>query len=173
MTRSSTWLVALCAAAFFLVGAALSLAALACAPPPGGDGGPGADGGGPAVDSGPPDTGFPPPDGELVPQVGSDDAIDVATWNIENFPQSSDTPALVADLITQAVTEHESIKELPKPSVVFEDFGDNALIFDAYFWCDVGGEKVLREVRSDLRFRISELFAEHDIVVSVSIDISC
>jgi small-conductance mechanosensitive channel len=73
---------------------------------------------------------------------------------------------LVADLIMQAVKEHELVKTKPAPSVVFEDFGDNALIFDAYFWSDVGGEKFLRDIRSDLRFRITQLFAEHDIVVA-------
>ena len=73
---------------------------------------------------------------------------------------------LVADLIMQAVKEHELVKTKPAPSVVFEDFGDNALIFDTYFWSDVGGEKFLRDIRSDLRFRITQLFAEHDIVVA-------
>ena len=73
---------------------------------------------------------------------------------------------LVADLILQAVQEHELIKTKPAPSVVFEDFGDNALVFDTYFWSDVGGEKFLRDIRSDVRFRITQLFAEHDIVVA-------
>ena len=73
---------------------------------------------------------------------------------------------LVADLILQAVREHELIKDTPAPSVVFEDFGDNALIFDTFFWSDVGGEKFLRDIRSDVRFRITELFAENDIVVA-------
>ena len=49
---------------------------------------------------------------------------------------------------------------------MFEDFGDNALIFDAYFWCDVGGEKALREIRSAIRFRISQLFDDNGIVVA-------
>jgi small-conductance mechanosensitive channel len=73
---------------------------------------------------------------------------------------------LVADLIMQAVREHELIKTKPAPTVVFEDFGDNALVFDTYFWSDVGGEKFLRDIRSDVRFRITQLFAEHDIVVA-------
>ena len=73
---------------------------------------------------------------------------------------------LVSDLIMQAVTEQKQIKTTPTPSVVFEDFGDNALIFDAYFWCDVTGEKLLREIRSDIRFRICDLFAENGIVVA-------
>jgi small-conductance mechanosensitive channel len=73
---------------------------------------------------------------------------------------------LVADLILQAVNEHKLIKDVPAPSVVFEDFGDNALIFDTYFWSDVGGEKLLRDIRSDVRFRITELFAENEIIVA-------
>ncbi len=73
---------------------------------------------------------------------------------------------LVSDLIMRAVSKQPLIKKLPAPSVVFEDFGDNALVFDAFFWCDVGGERVLREIRSDLRFRIAELFEEHNIVVA-------
>ena len=73
---------------------------------------------------------------------------------------------LVSDLIMQAVTEQKQIKTTPTPSVVFEDFGDNALIFDAYFWCDVTGEKLLREIRSDIRFRLCDLFAENDIIVA-------
>ena len=72
----------------------------------------------------------------------------------------------VADLILQAVTEQPEVKTEPHPSVVFEDFGDSALVFDAYFWCDVGGEKFLREIRSSIRFRTSELFEANDIVIA-------
>ena len=54
----------------------------------------------------------------------------------------------------------------PAVSVVFEDFGDNALIFDTYFWAEVGGERFLREIRSSIRFRIDELFREHGITIA-------
>ncbi|MDX1406019.1 MAG: mechanosensitive ion channel [Woeseiaceae bacterium] len=73
---------------------------------------------------------------------------------------------LVSELIMQAVKEHPQVKDKPPVSVVFEDYGDNALIFDAYFWSDVGGERMLREVRSDIRYRISELFEQNGIVVA-------
>lgn len=76
------------------------------------------------------------------------------------------SPRQVADLIRQAITEHVGCKDEPAPIVVFEDFGDNALIFDAYFWAEVFSEKELRVIRSDIRFRISDLFAENDIVIS-------
>lgn len=73
---------------------------------------------------------------------------------------------LVADLILQAVKEQSEAKEKPAPSVIFDDFGDNALAFDAYFWCDAGSERFLREIRSAIRFRISELFEENGIVIA-------
>ena len=72
----------------------------------------------------------------------------------------------VADLLLQAVNAQPEVKEKPTPSVVFDDFGDNALIFESYFWCDVGGEKFLREVRSEIRFRISALFEESGITIA-------
>ncbi len=72
----------------------------------------------------------------------------------------------VADLIYKAVISQPEVKDTPAPSVVFEDFGDNALVFDAYFWCDVSGDRILRQFRSDIRFRIAELFEENGIVVA-------
>ena len=72
----------------------------------------------------------------------------------------------VAELLLQAVTEQADVKTKPHPSIVFEDFGDNSLVFDAYFWCDVGGEKFLREIRSAIRFRVSELFEQNEIVIA-------
>ena len=54
----------------------------------------------------------------------------------------------------------------PAPVVVFEDFGDNALIFDVFFWCEAQAERELRVIRSDIRFRIDELCREHEIVIA-------
>lgn len=72
----------------------------------------------------------------------------------------------VSELILQAVTEQDPVKNDPAPGIVFEDFGDNSLVFDAYFWCDVTGEKLLREIRSDIRYRICDLFDQNGIVVA-------
>ena len=72
----------------------------------------------------------------------------------------------VAELILQAVSEEKDVMSDPAPSVVFDDFGDNALIFDVYFWAEVGGERFLRQIRSSIRFRIDELFREHDITIA-------
>lgn len=72
----------------------------------------------------------------------------------------------VADLILEAVHAQPQVKKHPEPTVVFDDFGDSALIFDTYFWCDVGGEKLLREIRSEIRYRLTELFNENGIVIA-------
>jgi small-conductance mechanosensitive channel len=72
----------------------------------------------------------------------------------------------VAELIGQAANEHTDVLADPKPVVIFDDFGDNALVFDLYFWVLATGDKDLRKIRSDIRFRIEELFREHDITVA-------
>jgi small-conductance mechanosensitive channel len=73
---------------------------------------------------------------------------------------------LVASLIAQAVNEHEGILKDPAPVVIFEDFGDSALIFDTFFWINATVERDLRLVRSDIRFRLVELFEKNSIVVA-------
>lgn len=72
----------------------------------------------------------------------------------------------VAQLMKQAVDEQPETKGDPEPVVILEDYGDNAVIFDSYFWCEVGGERELRQIRSAIRFRIDELFTENDIVIA-------
>ena len=72
----------------------------------------------------------------------------------------------VADLILEAVNAQPEVKAEPASTVVFDDFGDNALMFETHFWCDVGGEKFLRIIRSDIRFRITELFEKNGIVIA-------
>jgi small-conductance mechanosensitive channel len=72
----------------------------------------------------------------------------------------------VARLIERAATEHEAVLSDPAPLVVFEDFGDNALIFDLYLWVLATADRDLRVIRSDLRFRIEALFREAGITVA-------
>ena len=66
------------------------------APPPPGDGG----------------TGYPPPQGDLVPSIGNPGALDLATWNIENFPHTEDTPRLLADLVTSLELDLVAVQEI-------------------------------------------------------------
>ncbi len=73
---------------------------------------------------------------------------------------------LVEKLLYQILQEHNNVLRDPAPLVIFEDFGDSALVFDAIFWCESGGERDLRMIRSDLRFRFDELCRENDIVIA-------
>lgn len=72
----------------------------------------------------------------------------------------------VGELIDEAAASMPEIIREPKPVVVLEDFGDNAIVFDVYFWCEVGGEKELRAIRSELRYRIASAFNEHNITIA-------
>ncbi|ATC93760.1 mechanosensitive ion channel family protein [Pseudoalteromonas tunicata] len=73
---------------------------------------------------------------------------------------------LVAQLIRQVLSERKEILTQPASNVLFEDFGDNALIFDAIFWVCANSEADIRQMRSDIRFRIYELFNQHNIVIA-------
>ncbi|WP_354625276.1 mechanosensitive ion channel domain-containing protein [Psychromonas sp. MME2] len=72
----------------------------------------------------------------------------------------------VADLILQAAKEQPEVLKDSPPIVSFEDFGDNALIFEVNFWINSNVEGGLRIVRSNIRFRIDELFSENNIVIA-------
>lgn len=72
---------------------------------------------------------------------------------------------LVAKLIKTAADEHPDILEDPEPVVVFEDFGDSALVFEVLFWSEAGSERGLRRIRSDLRFTLNTVFAGHGITI--------
>ena len=75
-------------------------------------------------------------------------------------------PMQVVELMKEAVSGVAEVLDTPPPEYVFEDFGDSALIFDVYFWSHVMGAKTLRSIRSDIRFRISEIFAANDVVIA-------
>tara|TARA_R110000737_G_scaffold109203_2_gene142121 strand:+ start:1144 stop:2004 length:861 start_codon:yes stop_codon:yes gene_type:complete len=72
----------------------------------------------------------------------------------------------VAELIMQATTEQSATLKEPKPLVTFDDFGDNALMFEVTFWINSRVESGLRIAKSNVRFRLEELFEQHDIVVA-------
>lgn len=72
----------------------------------------------------------------------------------------------VRRLLEEIMTSNPDILEEPEPSVIFEDFGDSALIFDAFFWIESTSERGLRAVRSALRFEITKVFKENDVVIA-------
>jgi small-conductance mechanosensitive channel len=72
----------------------------------------------------------------------------------------------VKRLLDEILANNPDILEDPAPAVVFEDFGDSALIFDAFFWIELTADRSLRGVRSALRFEIDRVFKENDIVIA-------
>ncbi len=72
----------------------------------------------------------------------------------------------VADLLMQATKSQPEVLSQPAPSVIFDDFGDNSLIFEVNLWIKSDVEGGLRVVRSNIRFSIDALFRENDIVIA-------
>ena len=76
----------------------------------------------------------------------------------------------VESLLQQAVSEHTLVEKYPEPIVLFEDFGDNALIFSVIIWVRMSrtgkSHLYIKQVESDIRFRIDELFRKNDIVIA-------
>ncbi|MEL0640928.1 hypothetical protein V6260_09975 [Pseudoalteromonas aliena] len=71
---------------------------------------------------------------------------------------------LVKKLIQQVLDDHDAILVNPKSSVLFDDFADSSLVFNAIFWVCAESETMLRKVRS---FGIYAVFEEHDVVIAL------
>lgn len=70
---------------------------------------------------------------------------------------------LVERLLLQAANDHKSVMKKPGPTVQFMDFGNSSLDFRVFFH---SRELMPVEfVRSDIRFRITELFREHGVEI--------
>ncbi|MBT4212763.1 mechanosensitive ion channel [Porticoccaceae bacterium] len=72
----------------------------------------------------------------------------------------------VRSLLEKAVVDHALILSEPPPQIIFEDFGDSSLVFDAYFWVYSVGDKSAREIRSEIRFTVNRLFANNGIAIA-------
>jgi small-conductance mechanosensitive channel len=74
----------------------------------------------------------------------------------------SDTQ-LVRDLLIQSLENDNRILKRPKPFVLFEDFGDSALVFSIYFF--ISDSFIDPAIKSDIRFRIDTLFRENKVTI--------
>jgi len=72
----------------------------------------------------------------------------------------------IKEILLQAADEHPRVLKTQVPFVLFEDFGDNALVFSLLFWSSVSMPMDLRRVTSDMRFRIDALFADAGITIA-------
>jgi small-conductance mechanosensitive channel len=75
------------------------------------------------------------------------------------------SPQKVMEILTEAAARHGLLLKDPEPFAIFEDFGDNALIFSLYFWIRLGGGTNPMIVSSDLRLMIEKRFTEMEIGV--------
>jgi len=74
----------------------------------------------------------------------------------------------VKDIMLKVANEqNETLMEKGRePQVFFQDFGDNALLFEVYFWINSQVEGGLRLVASNIRFALDEAFNEQGVVVA-------
>lgn len=98
----------------------------------------------------------------------------VANWTLSDDRISTNVKVRVAygsptreveRLLKQAANEHPDVAQDPAPSVAFENFGDDALIFSLTFWLNLKTASK-GKIESDLRFRIDELFNQAGIVIA-------
>ena len=97
--------------------------------------------------------------------------------SVRNFSQGSDRTrldvqvgvaygsdtALVSRLLTQAMREQPEVADGEEVFVVFQDFGDSALVFEVRSW--IKSPWTIDRIKSNIRFRIDALFREHGITV--------
>ncbi len=70
---------------------------------------------------------------------------------------------LVSSLLLQAVQDQRGVLKNPRPFVLFDDFGDSALLFSVHFFInDVFSDP---RVKSAIRFKIDALFREHGVTI--------
>lgn len=72
----------------------------------------------------------------------------------------------VREVLESILKESEEVLDDPEAAVIFEEFSDNALTFEVWFWANVKSIKNLRIIRSDLRFTINKMFKDAGIVIA-------
>lgn len=72
----------------------------------------------------------------------------------------------VESILIRVCQEHPKVLKQPEPIVLFTDFGDDALIFQVYFWVRMRRMMDRRKVESDLRFDIDRECNDAGIVIA-------
>jgi small-conductance mechanosensitive channel len=70
---------------------------------------------------------------------------------------------LVTKILEQLAREQKQILKNPKPFVLFEDFGDSALMFSLNFFTNDSFRDP--RIKSELRYKINAMFKEHNITI--------
>ncbi len=72
----------------------------------------------------------------------------------------------VLRLLARAASEQSGVLERPKPMVWFNDFGDNALVFQVHFWIQAKNVTQMRMIETGVRLKIDSMFREAEIVIA-------
>jgi potassium efflux system protein len=71
----------------------------------------------------------------------------------------------VADLLLDCMQRHGLVLKDPEPRVLFEDFGDSALVFAMHFWVEMRPGVSSLVIMSDLRFMVHRALEEAGIAI--------
>ena len=71
----------------------------------------------------------------------------------------------VAELLLDCMQRHGQVLKDPEPRVLFEDFGDSALVFVMYFWVEMRPSVSSLVIMSDLRFMVHRALEEAGITI--------
>lgn len=72
----------------------------------------------------------------------------------------------VEELMYKVAENTNLVLKHPPPVVIFEDFGDNSLVFDLYFYAQIKNVLELKKISSQIRFQIDEEFNREGIVIA-------
>jgi len=71
----------------------------------------------------------------------------------------------VTELLERAVRGHDRVLEQRQTAVLFTDFADSALVFEAHFWIRPKNTLDKLTIESQIRYSIDELFREHGVAI--------
>jgi potassium efflux system protein len=69
-------------------------------------------------------------------------------------------------VMLKAIVTHPMVLNDPPPTILFEEFGDSALVFTGYFWMELIPDRDNRIAVSEIRHTINELLGKAGIVIS-------
>jgi len=69
-------------------------------------------------------------------------------------------------VIMKAIETHPLVLKDPPPAILFEEFGESALMFTGYFWMELISNRDNRIALSEIRHTINEFLAKAGIVIA-------
>lgn len=87
----------------------------------------------------------------------------VTRFNIEVTVAYGTDTALVKDLLYKSALQHPKVSKNKEILIIFNDFGDNGLSFELYFWAAQTWD--IMTIKSDIRFTIDAAFRENSIQI--------